>query len=85
MVLVEIFSKDECCLCDEAKEVLRKVQNEIPFDLQEIKIQDDENLIREYGTKIPVVFINGRMAFKYHVYELELKDKLRRAGAMVQI
>jgi len=70
MVLVELFSKDNCCLCDEAKGVLLKVQKEIPFELQEIKIQDDENLIREYGTKIPVVFINGRMAFKYHVYEL---------------
>ena len=82
MVLVELFSKDNCCLCDDAKSVLLKVQKEIPFELQEIKIQDDENLIREYGTKIPVVFINGRMAFKYHVYELELKEKLKRAGAL---
>ncbi|MFN3346047.1 MAG: glutaredoxin family protein, partial [Chloroherpetonaceae bacterium] len=82
MVVVEIFSKDDCCLCDEAKSVLLKVQREIPFELHEIKIQDDENLIREYGTKIPVVFINGRLAFKYHVYELELKQKLRRAGAV---
>ncbi|MFN3637436.1 MAG: glutaredoxin family protein [Chloroherpetonaceae bacterium] len=82
MVVVEIFSKDDCCLCDEAKSVLLKVQREIPFELHEIKIQDDENLIREYGTKIPVVFINGRLAFKYHVYELELKEKLRRAGAV---
>ncbi len=84
MVLVEIFSKDDCCLCDEAKSVLLKVQKEILFELHEIKIQDDENLIREYGTKIPVVFINGRLAFKYHVYELELKEKLRRAGAVAK-
>lgn len=78
MVLVELYSKDGCCLCDEAKAVLKKVQAEIPFELREIKLNDDENLINEYGSKIPVVFINGRMAFKYHVYELELKDKLRR-------
>jgi glutaredoxin len=81
MVCVEFYSKDECCLCDDAKAVLMKVQREIPFDFHEIKIQDDENLKNEYGTKIPVVFINGLMAFKYHVYELELKDKLKRAGA----
>jgi hypothetical protein len=55
-----------------------KVREEIPFEFREIKLNDDENLINEYGTKIPVVFINGRLAFKYHVYELELKDKLRR-------
>jgi len=74
--LIEIYSKDECCLCDEAKAVLLKVKQEIPFELREIKIQDDANLLKEYGHKIPVVFINGRMAFKHHVYELELKEKL---------
>ncbi|RFM25465.1 MAG: glutaredoxin family protein [Candidatus Thermochlorobacter aerophilum] len=78
MILVELYSKDGCCLCDEAKAVLMKVREEIPFEFREIKLNDDENLINEYGTKIPVVFINGRLAFKYHVYELELKDKLRR-------
>jgi glutaredoxin len=78
MILVELYSKDGCCLCDEAKAVLMKVREEIPFEFCEIKLNDDENLINEYGTKIPVVFINGRLAFKYHVYELELKDKLRR-------
>ncbi|MFN3387002.1 MAG: glutaredoxin family protein [Candidatus Thermochlorobacter sp.] len=78
MILVELYSKDDCCLCDEAKAVLMKVQEEIPFELREIKLNEDEHLMNEYGSKIPVVFINGRMAFKYHVYELELKDKLRR-------
>ncbi len=78
MILVELYSKDDCCLCDEAKAILLKVREEIPFEFREIKLNDDEHLINEYGTKIPVVFINGRLAFKYHVYELELKDKLRR-------
>ncbi|NTW49869.1 MAG: glutaredoxin family protein [Chlorobiales bacterium] len=77
MVLVELYSKDGCCLCDEAKAVLLKVKEEMPFELRETKIQEDEYLLKEYGTKIPVVFINGRLAFKYHVYELELKEKLR--------
>ncbi|MCS7012600.1 MAG: glutaredoxin family protein [Chloroherpetonaceae bacterium] len=78
MVLVELYSKDGCCLCDEAKAVLLKVRREIPFELREIKLNDDEDLMKEYGSKIPVVFINGRLAFKYHVYELELKEKLRK-------
>lgn len=77
MVLVELYSKDDCCLCDEAKAVLLKVKKEMPFELREIKIQEDDYLLKEYGTKIPVVFINGQLAFKYHVYELELKEKLR--------
>jgi len=76
MLLVELYSKEGCCLCTEAKKVLLKVQHEIPFEFREVKIQEDDYLLHEYGTKIPVVFINGRLAFKYHVYELELKEKL---------
>ncbi|ACF12933.1 glutaredoxin 2 [Chloroherpeton thalassium ATCC 35110] len=76
MLLVELYSKKGCCLCDEAKKVLLKVKHEIPFEFRETKIQEDEDLLHEYGTKIPVVFINGRLAFKYHVYELELKELL---------
>lgn len=79
--LIEIYTKDECCLCDEAKAVLSKVKKEIDFELREIKIQDDAHLIQEYGHKIPVVFINGRLAFKHHIYELELKEKLYKESS----
>jgi hypothetical protein len=33
MILVELFSKEDCHLCEEALEVLKKVQREIPFML----------------------------------------------------
>ncbi len=51
MILVELYSKDDCCLCDEAKAILLKVREEIPFELREVKLNDDENLINEYAPK----------------------------------
>ncbi len=76
MVTVEIYSKAGCCLCDEAKAVLDRVRADIPFDLQEIDIESDAELLRRYGEQIPVVFIGGFKAFKFRVDETELRRKL---------
>lgn len=83
-VRVEMFSKAGCCLCDEAKVVLDRARQRIPFELAVVDIAADPALLEQWGTEIPVVFIDGRKAFKYRVDEAELMRKLSRAGAAVQ-
>jgi len=75
--LVEIYSKPDCCLCDEAKRVLLNVRETLPFHLREIDISQDLSLFEKYKEQIPLIFINGRMAFKFKVSEEELKKKLK--------
>jgi glutaredoxin len=77
-VRVAILSKPDCCLCDEAKEVLERARLSVPFDLEVRDISGDPELLREYGDQIPVVFIEGRKAFKHRVDEAELLKKLAR-------
>lgn len=77
---VEIYGKAGCCLCDEAKVVLERVQARVPFDLAYVDIAADPALLARWGTEIPVVFIDGRKAFKYRVDEAELVRKLERAS-----
>ncbi len=77
-IKVEIYSKPECHLCDEAKSVLVKVQQEIPFDFFEVDITSDQELFTKYKEQIPVVFICGKKAFKFRVNEKELRRKLLR-------
>ena len=76
MVTVAIYSKPDCCLCDDAKAVLSRVRADIPFDLREIDIESDPELLQKYGEQIPVVFIGGFKAFKFRVDEAELRQKL---------
>ena len=38
MIVVELFSKDDCRLCDRVKETLLRVQERHPFELRETKI-----------------------------------------------
>jgi glutaredoxin len=79
MTRVELLSKPDCCLCDQAKEVLERVRRSLPFELEIRDISEDPELLREYGEHIPVVLIEGRKAFKYHVDQPELERRLRRA------
>ncbi len=79
-IKVEIYSKSDCHLCDEAKSVLSKVQQEIPFDFFEVDITSNRELFTEYKEQIPVVFICGKKAFKFRVNEKELRKRLLAAS-----
>ncbi len=73
---VVIYSKPGCCLCDKAKAILLKVQNEIPFILQEIDISRNQVLFEKYQFVIPVVAINGQDLFVSKISEFRLRKAL---------
>jgi glutaredoxin len=56
---VVIYSRVNCHLCQEAEKNAREVMVEIPFELQVIYIDGDQELERLYGEEVPVTFING--------------------------
>ena len=69
MTKVVVYSKPGCCLCDEVKAQLTKLREKHPFELRELNILDDPEIYEEFKEEIPVVFINGRKAFKYRLDE----------------
>lgn len=75
---VEIFSKPACHLCDEVKEIILKVQEDTPFELQVVDITNDPGMFEEFKEQIPVVFINGRKAFKFRIDEKRFRKKLMK-------
>lgn len=77
-IRIEIYSRPGCHLCDEAKEVIERVGRRFRFALSVINIDTDPELQQQYGEQIPVVFINGNKAFKYHVDEAELEKKAKK-------
>lgn len=77
---VEIYSKETCHLCDVAKAVLLKVQKRIPFELIEVDITHTPELYSSYKEQIPVIFIDGKKAFKFKVDEQSLIRKLKRVS-----
>lgn len=74
---VTLYTRQGCCLCDQAKEQLARARRRAPFDLQEIDIDADPSLRRLYNDEVPVIAINGKKAFKYRLDEREFLKVLR--------
>ncbi|MHB8416735.1 MAG: redoxin domain-containing protein [Myxococcales bacterium] len=81
MIQVEVYSKKDCHLCDEAKAVLARVRERIPFELIEVDIEQDAKLFEQFKWDVPVVFVDGRKAFKHRVDEKEFTARLERGRA----
>ena len=58
--------------------MLDQVRVEIPFELDEIDITDDDDLERRYRERLPVVLIDGEEAFTFFVYPDALRRRLTR-------
>jgi glutaredoxin len=75
---VTLYGKPGCCLCDEARDVLRAVGATHAFELEEVDVSLDPALSREYGERIPVIAIDGHEEFELGVDEAALRRSLDR-------
>jgi glutaredoxin len=80
-MMVRIYSKPNCCLCEDAKAVLERVRERLPFDLVEEDIRADPAAFTAWRYDIPVVIIDGHLAFKLRLVEEEVEAYLRRVMA----
>jgi glutaredoxin len=71
-VHVVLYSRSGCHLCDEARAVLEAERARTAFELVEIDIETDDELVKEYGIRIPVVAIDGVERFEIAVDPGEL-------------
>jgi glutaredoxin len=78
MHVVELYGKPGCHLCEEAREVLHRAQRVHGFELSEIDITADPELLRELRYDIPVVLVDGQRVFQHRVDEAELSRRLSR-------
>jgi hypothetical protein len=75
---VVIYSKDECCLCDVAKENMLKVKEEIPFILEEFDITTNEEIFEKYKYLIPVVIINDEKTLVSKITTERFREELEK-------
>jgi glutaredoxin len=64
---VIVYSRKGCHLCEVVKDMLIEVQGEADFQWREVDIDDDPLLRAKFDIEVPVVFIDGKKAFKYRV------------------
>jgi glutaredoxin len=73
---VVVYSRKGCHLCEIVKETLDKLRRRGGFDWREVDVDTDEELRRQFTDEVPVVFIDGRKAFKYRMDERDFLRKL---------
>lgn len=79
MLRVTILSRQECHLCDVLLKMARRLQAEIPFDLNKVDIDSDADLSARYGSRIPVVLIDQAESCSGRITQGELRRAIKRA------
>lgn len=77
---INLYSKADCPLCDEAKVLLFKHLADKTVQFNEVNIDDDPELVARFGDHIPVVEIDGMERFRGRVNETLLVRILQRPG-----
>jgi len=78
---VVVYHAAGCHLCERALAQVRALRAELEFDLREIDIAGDPALEGAYREWLPVVEIDGRRRFTYHVHPDALRRAVAQAGA----
>jgi Glutaredoxin-like domain (DUF836) len=76
-VTVVLYMRQGCHLCDVARDVILAQQATSPFGFREIDIDTSDDLIKEYGIRIPVVTVDGEERFEIAVEPGEFAALMR--------
>ena len=72
-----LYSRSDCCLCDEMKKIIRQIAKKTSLVVEEIDVDSSAELREKYGEEVPVLFINGRKAFKHRLTAKQLAGRLK--------
>ncbi len=64
---VILYTRQGCHLCHVVQQTLQEMEATADFRWQLIDIDTDPVLRERFNEEVPVVFIDGRKAFKYHM------------------
>ena len=78
--VVVFYGRAGCHLCDDALVLIERVRARVPFVLEQRDIESDDEWFKRYLERIPVVEIDGEVAFELFVDERQLERRLSRVN-----
>jgi glutaredoxin len=77
-----LYARPDCHLCDEARAGLEKLLADgASFELEEVDIDSDDELLRRYLERIPVVELEGEIVSELWLDENGLRARLDTLSA----
>ena len=81
-LLVRLYGRPDCHLCEEARSRLVELRADgLDFRLEEIDIESDDELLRRYLERIPVVELEGEIVSELHLDADGLRARLDTLSA----
>jgi glutaredoxin len=77
---VLLIGRRGCHLCDEARDVVRRVTAEQGTSFAEVDVDTDDELRRAYSDQVPVVMVDGKQHDFWRVDEQRLRAALSAQG-----
>ncbi len=77
-IQVALYTKPGCGLCEKMKEEMGRAGCAGLYDLEEINIESDPELLARYQFEIPVLFIGGVEAFRHRLKADEFRERVTR-------
>jgi len=74
---VELLSRQDCHLCDDARRLVERLTAEARLTFTELDVDADPALRAEYGDLVPVVRVNGKELGHWRIDESRLRRALR--------
>jgi glutaredoxin len=78
---ITLLGRPGCHLCDDARDVIRRVASDLGVDWEERDITQSEDDLREYWEKIPVTLVDGVPHDFWRVSEDRLRAALTRPAS----
>jgi glutaredoxin len=73
LIKVDFYTRNGCCLCDEALHLIETAGKRYPIELSLIDVDQDPALCKQHGNCVPVVAVNGRVRFHGRVNQVLLE------------
>ena len=82
MSTVTLYGRPGCHLCDEARTELEALRAELGFALVEVDVERDDELLKRYLERLPVIALDGEELFDFFVDAAELRRRLFRGSTI---
>ena len=77
-VRLTLITRDQCHLCDVAKDAMARVAQASGEDWQEVDVDSDPQLQAEYWDRVPVILLDGKEHGYWWVEEERLLRDLKK-------
>ncbi len=73
---VQVMSRRQCCLCDDAKQVVADAAEQGLCTWETVNVDTDKALLVRYGNDVPVLLIDGEKRFEHRVTAEDFRKAL---------